>query len=456
MKLRDFAAGYRSKEIARRLKDSTPFLIQILKLSHQAKTHPTVSFAHDLLYTCDAIITELPANLQLSSFDSWELWTSKRSGHIMIEEDTPLPEAFLAALSDQGQKRKVPPHDDSGNKDTLGDDDNEEQGDATSGDKGSDNESEERLDESEEEIVPKIKGTIKNQKLKASSPKKKFTTPKEPRVGLSIMVPVGPPKKAAKTQPGSVKDEPAPTSSSHGPRVSQHSKGKREEKPMASSSKAVAPTTMTIKNKKHLAYGSKYSAHRYGREAPVPVKDEEIETIVQISIMPQYGCAQCLSSIQNQPCVFLGWGKRCNNCEAATKSLCSFHAEPVQRYHARKELAKFVEATPDIFETCANATAQAAQQYCTSLEETLIICQDAAANKGRNTLQGIMFESVDFEEQLRTALVSLGRSSATPSNTAGTSSFSQSTTQAFSQPPLRNDSPPHLIIEDSGAITTPA
>ncbi|SJL19067.1 uncharacterized protein ARMOST_22674 [Armillaria ostoyae] len=482
MKLGDFAVGvnrlrpllnpdkrrqYRSKEIARRLKDSTPFLIQILKLSRQSKAHPAASFARDLLYTCDAIIAELPTNLQLSSFDSWELRTSERSGRVMIEEDTPLPEAFLATLSDQGRKRKVPPRDDSGNEDASGDDDDEEQGDATSGDEGSDDESEESSDESEEEIVPKIEGTIKNQKPKASSPKKKFTTPKEPEVGLSITVPVGPLKKAAKTQPGSVKDEPAPTaSSSRGSRASQRPKGKGEEKPVASSSKAAAPATVTIKNRKHLAFGT----HRYGREVPVPVKDEEIETIVQASIVPQYGCAQCSSSIQNQPCVFLGWGKRCNNCEAATKSLCSYRAEPVQRYHARKELAKFVEATPDnvrtsigrttaalqVFETCANAAAQAAQQYRASLEETLVICQDAAANEGGNALQGIVFESVDFEEQLRTALVSLGRSSATPSNTAGTSFSSRFATQAFSQPPLRNDSSPHPLTEDSGAVTTPA
>ncbi|SJL18724.1 uncharacterized protein ARMOST_22323 [Armillaria ostoyae] len=429
MKLRDFTVGvnrlrpllnpdkrhqYRSKEIARRLKDSTPFL------------------------------------------------------RVMIEEDTPLPEVFLATLSDQGRKQKVPPRDDSGNEDASGDDDDEEQGDATSGDEGSDDESEESSDESEEEIVPKIEGTIKNQKPKVSSPKKKFTTPKEPEVGLSITVPVGPLKKAAKTQPGSMKDEPAPTaSSSHGPRSSQRSKGNREEKPMASSSKAVTPPTVTIKNKKHLAYGSKCFA--YGREVPVPVKDEEIETIVQASIVPQYGCAQCSSSVQNQPCIFLGWGKCCNNCEAATKSLCSYHAEPIQRYHARKELAKFVEVTPNnvrtsiartstalqVFNTCANAAAQVAQQYRASLEETLTICQDAATNEGRNALRGIVFESLDFEDQLCVALVKLDRHSSAPLNTTRTSSFDQIVAQALSRPPLMNESPSLPVVEGSGGVTTP-
>ncbi|SJL18076.1 uncharacterized protein ARMOST_21648 [Armillaria ostoyae] len=466
MKLEDFAAGvnqlrpllnpdkrsqYSAKEIAQRLKDSTPFLIQILKFSHQAKTHPAASFSHDLLYTCDTMVTELPANLQLPSFVSWELRMSEQSRRIKIDEDTPLPEAFLA----------------SGDEDASGNDDDEDRVDATSGDEGSDDESEDGSDESEEEVVPKVKGAAKDQKQKAPSPKKKFTTPKEPEVGLSITVPVGPPKKVPKTQPGSVKDEPVPTaSSSRGFRASQRPKGKGEEKPVASSSKAAAPATVTIKNKKHLAL----STHRYGREIPVPIKDEEIEAITQASTVPQYGCAQCSSSVQNQPCVFLGWGKRCNNCEAATKSLCSYRAEPVQRYHARKELAKFVEATPDnvrtsigrtngalqVFEACANAVAQAAQQYRASLEETLTICQDAVANEGRNALRGIVFESLDFEEQLRVALVKLDRHSSIPLNTTGASSFDQIVAQALRCPPLMNESPSLPVVEGSGVIATPA
>ncbi|SJL19032.1 uncharacterized protein ARMOST_22639 [Armillaria ostoyae] len=403
MKPEDFAAGvnqlrpllnpdkrsqYRAKEIVRRLKDSTPFLIQILKLSRQAKTHPAASFARDLLYTCDTIVTELPANLRLPSFVSWELRMSEQSGRIKIDEDTPLPKAFLAALSGQGRKRKVPPRDDSGDEDASGDDDDEQQGDATSGDEGSDDEDEEGSDESEEEIVPKVGSPIKNQKQKASSPKKKFTTPKKPEVGLSITVPVGPPKKAPKTQPGSVKDEPVPTaSSSRGFRASQRPKGKGEEKPVASSSKAAAPATVTIKNKKHLAL----STHRYGREIPVPVKDEEIEAITQastvVSNLPFLLCAcsfptfkfaslsmgalSVRPAFKTSPVSSWGGANAATTAKLPPKSLCSFRAEPVQRYHARKELAKFVEATPDtgpvtalqVFEACANAAAQAAQQY---------------------------------------------------------------------------------------------
>ncbi|KAK0432082.1 hypothetical protein EV421DRAFT_1911278 [Armillaria borealis] len=504
MKLEDFAAGvnrlcpllnpakhgqYQPKELTQYLQKITPFLNKILKFSHEDKAHPAASFACNLLYTCETIVNELAAKLQDPSFDSWELQMNERSECTKIEEDTPLPAIFLSSLSNP-KSRKCPasPVDDSGNMDASGDDDDEVLDNTGSGDNGSDDESEEESDESEEERtsgkgVPKLKaplpgkaastsgttsqakGAIKNEKKKASLPKAKFTTPKEPEVGLSITVPVGPPKKAPKTQPGSIKDEPVPTaSSSHGSRASQHPKGKGEEKPVASSSKAAAPATVTIKHKKHPAF----STHQYGREIPVPVKDEEIETIVQASTMPQYGCTQCSSSIQNQPCVFLGWGKHCNNCEAATKSLCSYRAEPIQCYHARKELAKFVEVMPDnvctsiaqtstalqVFKTCTNAAAQAAQQYQASLEETLAICQDTATNKGRNALRGIIFESLDFKEQLCVALIKVDRSSSISLGTGATHSFQATMAQAFSCSPLRSKLPSCPLIEDSSTITT--
>ncbi|SJL14309.1 uncharacterized protein ARMOST_17765 [Armillaria ostoyae] len=468
-------------ELAQYLKKITPFLNKILIFSREDEAHPATLFARNLLYTCKTIVNELPAKMQDSCFNSWELQMSERSECTKIEEDTPLPVIFLSSLSNpKSRKHPASPVDDSGDMDASGDDDDEVLGDPASGDNGSDNESKEESDESDEEAAPKhsggkgvpkpkapspgkaastsgtssqAKGTIKNQKKKVSLPKKKFTTLNEPEVSLSITVPVGPPKKAAKTQPGSVKDEPVPkASSSH------------EEKPVASSSKAAVPAMVTIKNKKHLAFGT----HRYGREVPIPVKDEEIDHITQASTMPQYGCAQCSSSIQNQACIFLGWGKHCNNCEAATKSLCSYRAKPIQRYHAHKELAKFIEAMPDnvhtsiactstalqVFETCANATAQAAQQYRASLEEILTICQDAAANEGRNALRGIVFESMDFEEQLCVALIKVDRYSSTPLNTARPSSFGWVIAQALNQPPLRNESPPHPIIEGSGAVAT--
>ncbi|KAK0442466.1 hypothetical protein EV421DRAFT_1904232 [Armillaria borealis] len=490
MKLDDFAAGvnrlrpllnpdkrgqYRAKELAQYLKESTPFLvsksfttvvasrsnsrfatskIQVLKFAREDKAHPAALFAHNLLYTCDTIITELPAILHDPSFDGWELRMNERAGCIKIDDTTPLPAFFLSSLSQPtGRKRTISTADDSGDQDASGDDDDEAQGGATSGENGSDNESEEESDESEEEAAPKrsgdkgvpkpkapssgkaastsgmtsqAKGAVKNQKKKASLPKRKFTTPKEPAVSLSITVPVGPPKKAPKTQPGSVKDEPVPMASSfRGARTSQHPKGQGEEKPVASSSKVATPATVMIKNKRHLAFGT----HRYGREVPVPVKDEEIETIVQASIVPQYGCAQCSSSVQNQPC-----------------SLCSYRAEPVQRYHARKELAKFVEATPD-------------KMFVLPLlvpRKRSLFVKTPLLTKERTLSEELSSRAVDFEEQLRVALVKVDRSSSIPLNTTRTSSFDQIVAQALSKPPLRNDSPSLPIVEGSGGVTTPA
>ncbi|KAK0473306.1 hypothetical protein IW261DRAFT_1570082 [Armillaria novae-zelandiae] len=221
---------------------------------------------------------------------------------------------------------------------------------------------------------------------------------------LAVMLPSGTPKKAAKTQPGSVKDEPIPsinllckTLTTKSSRVS------------ARVSSLTEHPTVTIKNKKHLIL----KAHTYEKEEPVPIKAEELDAITQAVALPLYGCAQCSSSVQNQPCLFLGWGKWCNNCEAASKSLCTFHAEPVQHYFACKELAKCVEATPEnvhtcidctsaafhVFENSTNAIANAAQLFWACFEELSEVCSHASSSEGQDTLLGVVFEDCDFEDQ---------------------------------------------------------
>ncbi|KAK0430104.1 hypothetical protein EV421DRAFT_1913392 [Armillaria borealis] len=162
---------------------------------------------HEYLDNGDTIITKLLASLQDPSFNGWELWMSEWSGHTKIKEDTLLLATFLSNLSNpKGHKCLTSLVDESGDNNASGDNDNEEQGDTTSGDEGTDDESEKELGESEEEILPKIctpkpktqspgkaastssttslaTGAFKNQKQKASSPKKKFTTPKESKAG---------------------------------------------------------------------------------------------------------------------------------------------------------------------------------------------------------------------------------------------------------------------------------
>ncbi|KAK0466484.1 hypothetical protein IW261DRAFT_1574637 [Armillaria novae-zelandiae] len=226
---------------------------------------------------------------------------------------------------------------------------------------------------------------------------------------LAVVLPSGPPKKAAKTQPGSVKEEPIPS-------INLLCKTPNT-KPSSVSAGAPSLTehpTVTIKNKKHLVL----KAHTYEKEEPVPIKAEEHDAITQAVALPSYGCAQCSSSIQNQPCLFLGWGKRCNNCEAASKSLCTFLAEPVQHYFARKELAKCVEATPEnvctcidrtsaalhVFESSANATANAAWLFRACFEELSKVCAHASSSEGQDALLGVVFEDRDFEDRVHAAI----------------------------------------------------
>ncbi|PBK61755.1 hypothetical protein ARMSODRAFT_981323 [Armillaria solidipes] len=491
MQLDDFAAGvnrlhpllnpdkhgqFRPTALTKYLKKSTPFLIQVLKFAREDKVHPAALFARNLLYTCETIATKLPTILHDSSFDEWELWRSKRSGCIKIEEDAPLPAIFLSNLSQpKGCKCPASPFEDSGDWDASSDDDDEVLGDAASGDDGSDDESEEESDESEEERtdgkdVPKpkapspgkaastsgttsqAKGAAKNQKKNALLPKKKFTAPKEPEVGLSITIPVGPPKKAPKTQPGSVKDEPIPAaSSSRGSRASQRPKGKGEEKPVASSSKAAALAMVTIKNKKHLVFGT----HRYGREVLIPVKDEEIDHITQASTVDE---ASAVTTVRLPPRASALFVPSPFSATMLVRSWLSLSRRPLT-FFVTKDVHTSISCTSaalQVFETCANAAAQAAQQYRASLEETLTICQDAATNEGSNALRGIVFESRDFEDQLHVALIKVDRYSSTPLNTIETSSFDQIIAQALGKPPLRTDSPSLPVVEGSGVIATPA
>ncbi|SJL14284.1 uncharacterized protein ARMOST_17740 [Armillaria ostoyae] len=160
------------------------------------------------------------------------------------------------------------------------------------------------------------------------------------------------------------------------------------------------------------------STYKYRKMGPSPVTAAETKDLVQKVIKPRYSCTQCSSSIQNQDCIFLGWGKHCNNCKAASKSLCLFCAEPVQRYLARKELASFIEATPkyvqaaihrsnmalQVFKSSANNAALAGQQFQQTLEETYFLCLHVLTNEGEEALKGVIFDESGLTEQLHEAL----------------------------------------------------
>ncbi|PBK87895.1 hypothetical protein ARMGADRAFT_1034499 [Armillaria gallica] len=133
------------------------------------------------------------------------------------------------------------------------------------------------------------------------------------------------------------------------------------------------------------------STHIYEDKEPKLIKIKELKEVVQAA---------------TKDCIFLGWGQWCNNCKVATKSLCSFHAVPCQRYNTHRELATYVKAMPEnlqssiqcsntalqIFEQVANTAAVAARFFQLSIEETLQIWSEAVANEGEEALQGVIAE----------------------------------------------------------------
>ncbi|KAK0498529.1 hypothetical protein EDD18DRAFT_1351228 [Armillaria luteobubalina] len=303
------------------------------------------------------------------------------------------------------------------------DDDDKLVGEGASNDDAADEGSDDGSDVEDEPVV-KGKGKAKaparsqsstkaatlhlNQALKTSAPKPKAAGTKKTSSGLNVILPCAPTSKTkiAKTQPGSIKEEPDTTSqSSHKPRAAKTVRASIKA-PSGSSSRPTGRSSVMVKNKKHAVL----QTHVYDKEGPVPVKTEELGTVTQASALPSYGCAQCSSSIQNQACLFLGWGKN------ATL--------------ARKELAKFVEVTPEnvracidhagaalnVFETSANTTAQAAQQFKTSLEELSQLCRCASDSEGQDALRGVVFQDSDFEDRLCGILHGLDRQVSFPSD----------------------------------------
>ncbi|KAK0473307.1 hypothetical protein IW261DRAFT_1570087 [Armillaria novae-zelandiae] len=79
------------KDIATALGASLPFLVHILRLSHNTPKHPIASFARDLIFSCQNIASELPASAQLDSFNQWGLHMSELTGRATLSETTSVP-----------------------------------------------------------------------------------------------------------------------------------------------------------------------------------------------------------------------------------------------------------------------------------------------------------------------------------------------------------------------------
>ncbi|KAK0491942.1 hypothetical protein EDD18DRAFT_1358365 [Armillaria luteobubalina] len=368
----------------------------ILSLAHQYPTHLAASFVCNLIFTCENITAELPCSAQLDCFNNWGLYMNELAGHANLSSNTPLLKGFHPQPAKlQGKKQCTSAMDN--NNELVG----EGASDEESVDEGSDGES---------DVEDDPAATLHlSQALKTSSPKPKFTSTKKTSSSLNITLPSAPTSKAAKMQPGSIKEEPdAVIQSSCKPCASKTACVST----VAPSSPLSHPTecsSVMIRNKKHAVL----QTHMYDKEAPVPVKTEELAIVTQSSALPSYGCAQCSSSIQNQPCLFLGWGKKCNNCKVASKSeLANFVDVTLKNVQA---CIGHTGAALNVFKSSTNATAQAAQQFKTSLEEMLQLCCCTSDSEGQDALHGIVFQDSDFKDWLCSILHGLDKQVSFPS-----------------------------------------
>ncbi|PBK67127.1 hypothetical protein ARMSODRAFT_1020633 [Armillaria solidipes] len=447
----------RPRDIVGVLQRSMGFLVTIGNIARQYPMLETSSFILDVLFTCEGVIGMLPLASRLSEFQSWELQLNEYTGVLVclllsgqrntLPADVPFPSKVQQAMgAPTGHKRKAEEEEPEGEESADEDDSKvtaaKKAGSSASAETSSQKPANRKGRATPATVTPKSAPAAPSMSgVKKESPQtkriqwdvhRKFKST-GPTTGATVVVDVSrdPPRKSTKTQPGSVKDEPGTVVSGsklQDTRVQTRSQGKGRAAEATSASVPKGehePYPIKVKQKTFTAY----STYSYEDKLAEPVKPEEVKAVLKALTKPKYGCAQCSSSIQNQDCIFLGWGQRCNNCEAATKSLCSFRAEPSQRYDACRELAKYIKATPEnlrasiqrstaalqIFEQSANAAALAARSFRISMEETLHIWGDAVANEGEEALTGIVVEDPGFTAQIREVLNGMGASSRIPS-----------------------------------------
>ncbi|PBK68131.1 hypothetical protein ARMSODRAFT_1020156 [Armillaria solidipes] len=421
----------RPRDIVGVLQRSMGFLVTIGNIACQYPMLETSSFILDVLFTCEGVVGMLPLASRLSEFQSWELQLNEYTRCNTLPADMPFPSKVQQAMSaPTSHKRKAEEEEPEGEE--SADEDNSKvtaskkagssASTRTSSQKPANRKARATLATATPKSAPAAPSTSS---VKKESPQtkrihqnvhRKFKST-GPTTGATVVVDVSrdPPRKSTKTQPGSVKDEPGTVASGsklQDTRVQTCSQGKGQAAEATSASVPKGehkPYPIKVKQKTFTAY----STYSYEDKLAEPVKPEEVKAILKALTKPKYSW----------------WGQHCNNCEAATKSLCSFHAEPSQCYNARQELAKYVEATPEnlrasiqhstaalqIFEQSANAAALAAHSFRISMEETLRIWGNAVANEGEEALTGIVIEDPSFAAQIHEVLNGMGASSRIPS-----------------------------------------
>ncbi|PBK59875.1 hypothetical protein ARMSODRAFT_1027012 [Armillaria solidipes] len=409
----------RACDIAILLNENHKYLLSLCSSARERPDAPISPFLLDMVHTCQEIAAKLPAYAQSLLFQDWELQLGEQDQRSVVDENTEWLVAVKVAFSQATTHKRRLEELEAEREEVQEPGPNETKPQAsTSG----------AVSKTPMKLLTKTtaKATVKAGSQVSAMPaineetvdvptpqchtramKNKFASaiPVTSEATTFVATPTGYPQKARKTQPGSIKEE--PTNNAEGS-CNAHAQTRAQMKDRAK--EGAEPFQIKIKQKHFTAL----STHVYEAKEPEPVTVEETQALTEVSTKPKYGCAQCSSSIQNQDCIFFGWGSWCNNCEAAGKSLCSFKAEPVQRYNARKDLAKFIEVTPknlrssiqrstatlQVFEQCANAAALAAQAFKNSMSETLQVWQGALANEGAEALKGVVFEEPGFEVQL--------------------------------------------------------
>ncbi|SJL19029.1 uncharacterized protein ARMOST_22636 [Armillaria ostoyae] len=357
---------------------------------------PKSDFLYNLVLTCEKVSKELqPADCS-EDFGEWELFMNEQANRELVNEDAELvlPESTKPA---RGQKRRAEEelHDD----DASGDDDPDVPAPAKS--------------EAPKTSTSKGVPSAKNPGLK-KVPKPNFdtTAAKDATTGTAIVKPQS--RKQIKTQTGSVKDEPSVDKGESSRAARAQSRAVVKDEGDTGTSKGKGKSAAST----HQAEITAVSTYSYIEKVPVPIHKDEFQALLQAPPEPAYGCAQCSSSVQSADCVFQGWGKRCSVCQIGKKSLCSYRAEPLQRYAARRELALLAESTPEhlrtalnratsalqIFETNAHAAAQAARYFRNELDDALHICYNAVRSEGADALKDIVFEDLGLLSQVKAVL----------------------------------------------------
>ncbi|SJL12370.1 uncharacterized protein ARMOST_15796 [Armillaria ostoyae] len=404
----------RPRDIRRILEDSTDLLAMALDNARRHAGTPKSNFLYNLVFTCEKVSKELQPADRSEDFGEWELFMNEQANRELVNEDAELvlPESTKPA---RGQKRRAEEelHDDDASRD----DDPDVPAPAKS--------------EAPKVLLPPLfwlslvlmltvqtstsKGvpSAKNPGLK-KVPKPNFdtTAAKDATTRTAIVKPQS--RKQIKTQTGSVKDEPSVDKGESSRAARAQSRAVVKDEGDSGTSKGKGKSAAST----HQAEITAVSTYSYIEKVPVPIHKDEFQALLQAPPEPAYGCAQCSSSVQSADCVFQGWGKRCSVCQIGKKSLCSYRAEPLQRYAARRELALLAESTPEhirtalnratsalqIFETNAHAAAQAARYFRNELDDALRICYNAVRSEGADALKDIVFEDPGLLSQVKAVL----------------------------------------------------